>query len=309
MSQQLISVVVPSRDRPHALGRCLDALARQTVASQLEVIVVDDGSKEATAVSSVVGRHPNARLVRRSGDGPAAARNAGARAARGSFLCFTDDDCAPEKDWAERLAVALQRGADAAGGETIPGGGALSEASEIVARALIRPVRPGGNDVTFVPSNNLACSRALFETSPFDESYRRAAGEDREWCARMIAAGHTLRLVPSARVVHHQELTFGRFLRQQARYGEGAFHFHRRSNVPRSLESWAFYPALLRRAFRRSFRVGMLVCLAQGATAVGFTRGWTAHRRQRHSVAAGTALPHSSRGDELQSREEQRRRT
>lgn len=300
-------MVVPTRDRPDALGRCLDALEAQTVAAQLEVIVVDDGSVAATAISSVIDRHPSARLIRRVGGGPAAARNTGARATAGSFLCFTDDDCTPETDWVEQLVEALQRGADAAGGRTIAAGGALAEASELIARAPVKAATPGC--VTFTPSNNLACWKTVFDATPFDESYPDAAGEDREWCARLIASGHSLRSIASARLVHHQELTPRSFLRQQARYGEGAFRFRRRGNVHRPLEPPSFYIALLRRAFARSFRVGLLVCAAQGATAVGFIRGWAMQRGHDSSDVTGTAVPFASRADDLQSQEERRPRT
>src|SRR4029450_13000555 len=50
-----ISVVVPTRDRPQALRRCLQALADQTVQGSMEVIVVDDGSLEAGAGGGGVG--------------------------------------------------------------------------------------------------------------------------------------------------------------------------------------------------------------------------------------------------------------
>jgi mycofactocin glycosyltransferase len=96
-----VSVVVPTRDRPAALDRCLAALSAQTL-DELEVVVVDDGSVASADVAAVVARHPRARLIQQAGRGPAAARNAGARASRGSFLCFTDDDCAADRDWAER---------------------------------------------------------------------------------------------------------------------------------------------------------------------------------------------------------------
>jgi glycosyltransferase involved in cell wall biosynthesis len=275
----LISVIVPTRDRPVALARCLGALSTQTVADALEVIVVDDGSRAADEVSEVVALHRRARLIQRAGGGPAAARNSGAQHARGSVLCFTDDDCAPHREWAERLAEALGRGADAAAGITLSGGGALGEASEIVAHAPAA-VRAGNEKkLTFAPSNNIACTRTVFESIRFDESYPSAAGEDREWCARLSAAGYVLRLEPDARVVHHQELTLGRFLRQQFRYGQGAYRFRRRSSQRRPLESRSFYTALLRRGFTESFNVGSLVSAAQLATAAGFAFAWAEQRR------------------------------
>lgn len=308
-SQPLISVVVPTRNRPRALDRCLDALEAQTVADELEVLVVDDGSEEMAAISSVTYRHPRAVFIRRAGSGPAAARNAGARAASGSFLCFTDDDCVPEAHWAEQLVEALQAGADAAGGKTIPGGGAVAQASEIIARAPVRPATPEGSDVTFAPSNNLACRKTVFEATPFDESYPNAGGEDREWCARLIASGHTLRSVPSARLVHYQELTPASFLRKQVRYGQGAFRFRRGGSVDRPLEPPGFYAELLRRAFSQSLGVGLLVCAAQVATAVGFIRGWAAQRRHHSSAAGSAAVSASSPADDHRAPPERQPRT
>jgi glycosyltransferase involved in cell wall biosynthesis len=267
---------VPTRNRPAALRRCLDRLAAQTLADRLEVIVVDDSSFGQDEVASIVALHPRARLILRGGGGPAAARNAGALAARGAFLCFTDDDCEPQDDWVEQLVKPLQRGADAAAGTTLSSGGVLGSASEITAHAPAAARPPDGSDLAFAPSNNLACTKAAFEATPFDESYPDAAGEDREWCARLTGAGYGLREEPKARIVHHQELTVGRFLRQQARYGRGAFRFRRRSGEPRSLESAEFYRAFLRRAFAESFSVGLLVCVAQAATAAGFVHAWAA---------------------------------
>lgn len=285
----LISAIVPTRDRPAALARCLGALSTQTVADALEVIVVDDGSLAADEVSEIVALHGRARLIQRRGGGPAAARNAGAQHARGAVLCFTDDDCAPHREWAERLAEALERGADAAAGITLNGGGALGEASEIVAHAP--GALPGGDQgkLTFAPSNNLACTRTVFESVPFDESYPTAAGEDREWCASLTAAGYVLRLEPSAHVVHHQGLTLGRFLRQQFRYGQGAYRFRRRSGERRPLEPRSFYTALLRRGFAESFKVGLLVSAAQLTTAAGFALAWG--KQRRNAAQSGTARP------------------
>jgi glycosyltransferase involved in cell wall biosynthesis len=287
--QPLISLIVPTRDRPAALARCLGALSAQTVADALEVIVVDDGSRAAEEVSEVVALHRRARLIQRAGDGPAAARNAGAQHARGAVLCFTDDDCIPQEEWAERLAEALDRGADAAAGITLSGGGALAEASEIVAHAPAAARRGDEGELPFAPSNNLACTRTVFQSIQFDESYPTAAGEDREWCGRLTAAGYVLRLEPNARVVHHQDLTLGRFLRQQFRYGQGAYRFRRRSGERRPLESRSFYTALLRRGFTETFNVGLLVGAAQLATAAGFALAWAEQRR--NAAHSRTARP------------------
>jgi glycosyltransferase involved in cell wall biosynthesis len=276
----------------------LQALGAQTLADRLEVIVVDDGSLEADGIARVTASWPAVRLIRRDGEGPAAARNAGARDAEGSFLCFVDDDCEPRPDWAERLVQRLQQGADAAAGITISTGGALAAASELVAHAPATAPAPEGSDLPFAPSNNLACTKAAFEATPFDESYPSAAGEDREWCARLLAAGYVLRSEPSARLVHHQELTLSGFLRQQVRYGRGAFRFRRLSGEPRPFESPAFYRALLQQGFDEGLVVGFLVCLAQAATAAGFAGAWIADALKRARIT-GRTTARVLREDEL----------
>jgi GT2 family glycosyltransferase len=296
-----ISVVIPTRNRPDALSRCLDALAAQTITDELEVIVVDDASLEPSAVAAVVARHPRARLIQGEGEGPASARNAGGRAAHGSFLCFTDDDCEPRRDWAERLVEALDAGADAASGTVLSPGGALSEASETVARAAAR-VRAGtGSALPFAASGNLACTRSTLEKVPFDEKFPHPAGEDREWSTRVVAAGFVLRFEPAACVVHHQELTLSRFLRQQIRYGEGAYRFRRLGDARLPLEGPGFYLGLVRDGFRQGVGVGALVCLAQAATAVGYFRA-RAEERRNAIVSAATAGPSASRAHDLRAR-------
>ncbi|HEX2128485.1 MAG TPA: glycosyltransferase family 2 protein, partial [Solirubrobacterales bacterium] len=84
------SVVIPTRDRPTALRGCLVALAAQD-AGGLDVVVVDDGSRDRHALDAVVADAlPDARVVRTPGRGPAAARNLGARAAEAEVVLFTD---------------------------------------------------------------------------------------------------------------------------------------------------------------------------------------------------------------------------
>lgn len=283
----LISVIVPSRDRPDRLERCLAALERQTVSEPFEIVVVDDGSADAAAVEKAAGR-PGVRTLRQLSAGPAAARNSGARAARGTYLCFTDDDCEPQPDWVERLTAPLHTGGAAVAGLTVNGSAdnPFAEASQLIAAALAAPTRNGGR-LSFAPSNNLGCRADILALIPFDEGFPAAAGEDRDWCARLIAAGHTLVSEPEAVVVHRQQLRFADFWRQQVRYGRGAFRFRLGSGSALRLERPGFYAGLVARGFRRGVWAGMLVCIAQVATAVGFIAEWKASRAARAGAGLG----------------------
>lgn len=268
-----VSIIVPTRDRPERLHGCLTALMQQRGVDPFEVVVVDDGSRQRTAVADAVAPFGDrVRLVVTMGIGPAGARNAGARIAAGRHLCFTDDDCAPRPDWAARMIAALREGADVVGGTTVNGrsGDRFIEVSELVVRALQDSTRRRDTHRVFIPSNNLACRRELLDAHPFDQRFRRAAGEDRAWCAAVAAAGRQLELVPEAIVAHSPDLGLGGFWRQHLRYGRAAWQFRR---GPRGRE-WREPPGFYLGLFRAGFRLGpaslALVVVSQVATTVGF---------------------------------------
>jgi glycosyltransferase involved in cell wall biosynthesis len=103
-----VSVIIPARDAAPTLARTLEALERQTVGVPFEVIVVDDGSQDATA--DIVARHDHfVSLVRNTdAEGPGAARNRGVAQACAPVLAFTDADCFPTAQWVRRGLEALE---------------------------------------------------------------------------------------------------------------------------------------------------------------------------------------------------------
>ena len=85
-----VSVVVPTFDRASVLPRALDSVIEQT-RLPAEVIVVDDGSTDATA-ELVESRFPGVRLLRQENRGVSAARNRGIEASRGEWIALLDSD-------------------------------------------------------------------------------------------------------------------------------------------------------------------------------------------------------------------------
>lgn len=272
------TVVVPTRDRPRPLARCLAALERQERCGAFEVVVVDDGSSQAAELAAVVGEHRRARLVRRGPKGSASARNSGVREARAPVVLLLDDDCEPSASWAEALLAAVENGAVVAAGRCVNGDAsdAFGEATQTVLDHLtLQSIRRGGA-VAFAPTYNLAGRRDLLLALPFDERYVNS-GADRDWCARLAQRGHSIALVSEAIVEHRQTLDLRRFWHKHYVYGRGSARFHRKRAV--GFERPGFYLGLLRAGFRKGLKVGLAVCLAQVATAAGFATEALSRRR------------------------------
>ena len=278
----MISVIVPTKGRPDSLGRCLKAVARLEVPGEdLEVIVANDGGGAAVeeVVSSFRGdlRVRLATAVRR---GPSAARNAGAAAAGGRFLAFTDDDCVPARGWLSALARSLAADPGAAVGGTIVNGAPESTgatASQAVVEALQAVCNRSTAGPRFFPSSNVAFPAAAFRAlGGFDETFRYA--EDREICARWVRSGRRFVHAPEAVVVHERRLRIGDFLRQHYGYGRGAWAFHRALGETFEPERrLAVLGELLAAAHRpsagsRRVAVGAYLVLAELATAAGYLR-------------------------------------
>ena len=289
------SVVVPTYGRPERLARCLAALAHVETDAPFEVVVVDDGSPVPASVAAVEQRL-DVRLVRQANAGPAAARNAGAQAARYPFLAFTDDDCEPTPAWLARLGAALAARPDAlVGGRTVNAlaRNPFAEASQLLVSFLTDYYgRPGR--VPFFASNNVALSAEGFAAlGGFDRAFPLAAGEDRDLCARWHAQGRPSVYVPDAVVRHAHALTPAGFVRQHLHYGRGAYHYHRlRASAPVP-EPLAFYGRLVAyplSAPRRSVRSALHVALL-GVAQVANVAGYAAEARAARRAARRSSTP------------------
>lgn len=86
----LVSVVIPAYNVGAHISEAIDSVLAQDY-SEMELVVVDDGSKDDTA-DVVETRYPQVTLIRKANGGAATARNAGIRAAQGEFIAFLDAD-------------------------------------------------------------------------------------------------------------------------------------------------------------------------------------------------------------------------
>lgn len=93
MASPLVSVVVPTYNRAHLIGRTLASALGQTY-QNLEIVIVDDGSKDDTRgmIARDYKDEPRVRYVYKDNGGPASARNVGFRNARGEYIALLDSD-------------------------------------------------------------------------------------------------------------------------------------------------------------------------------------------------------------------------
>jgi GT2 family glycosyltransferase len=279
MERPRVTVVIPTRARPQALTRCLEALSRQTIAEALDVIVIQDGD-DLPALDSTLAVLPGARLVTQRRAGPGAARNRGAALARAPILTFTDDDCEPDPKWAEAFEAVLGDGVAAAVGRTINGvrSARLASASQFVVDHLTDRSRESSVHAAYGAANNIAVRADVYAAVQFDARFRFAGG-DRDWFARLHASGYRVTYAPTALVRHMHSLDLRSFLRQHFAYGRGAYNYRSRLGSPMRLEPSGFYASLLTRAFRVGPSMGSLVALSQAATAAGYVTEALASQR------------------------------
>jgi glycosyltransferase involved in cell wall biosynthesis len=86
-----VSVVMPAYNSARTIGQAIGSVLEQTM-GDLELIVVDDGSSDATATIVAGLEDPRVRLVGRANGGTSAARNTGIAEAKGEWVAFLDAD-------------------------------------------------------------------------------------------------------------------------------------------------------------------------------------------------------------------------
>ncbi len=278
----VISVVVPTKGRVRSLGECLTALVgSEHEPERFEVVVANDrGMKEVEALVASFADRLRVSTTTPERTGPSAARNAGAVAAKGAHVAFTDDDCEPDPGWLAALVRSLEENPGAAVGGPVRNGvpanlGAV--ATQAVVDALHSSFNRDPGEPRFFASSNVAFPADAFRAlGGFDEDARYA--EDRELCERWIRAGHRFVLAPEAIVVHMRTLGLREFVGQHYGYGRGAFAFSRAQGVG---ERRADRSGVLRELAREGARqheahsriaVAGYLALSQIATLSGYMR-------------------------------------
>lgn len=218
----MISVVIPVMNGGAVFARCLEAIHRQRVGEEIEIVVVDSGSTDGSANRA---RRAGARVseIPPESFDHGATRNLLASMARGDVLVFTTQDAIAEReDWLETLVAALRSRDRIAGAY---GRQLAYESAKPPERFfldfLYGPERRVQRiereseltlETTLFSNVNSAVPRALLESHPFAEDL--VMGEDQEWSRRMLLAGFELVYEPRAVVRHSHAYTLATAFRR-----------------------------------------------------------------------------------------------
>ena len=296
-----LTVVIPTRNRPELLGRCLAAL-RAAVSPDDEILVCDSASTDPRVRE--IAEAAATTYLRAGRPGTSLARNTGWRAAKHDIIAFVDDDIEVTPGWAGVVRAVF---------EAEPGLGLLTGSVDVPDedRTVDHPTsieqhsqphelaagsaRPRGI------SGNCAIRREVLEAvGGFDEGLgpgtRLRAGEDKDLFDRILGSGARGRYEPSMRVRHVQWRTRTARLGLDWSYGIGAGarlakvlrtdRRHARSIASELFGRWGF--ADLGRSIRSRYKLGMAAALLRLAgMVVGVALGLATRVRDGHYASSG----------------------
>jgi glycosyltransferase involved in cell wall biosynthesis len=212
-----LSIIIPTYNRKALLAKVLDSVGQMQIPpADCEVIVVDDGSTDQT-VAGLKERH-DAFLLKilrhEKSQGPSAARNEGARAARGGILGFLDSDIVVHPAWWKTAARHFED-PNVAGveGATLSPEGASQPTpfTHVVSNAH------GGH---FLTCNILYRKNVFLACGCFDERFVRANREDSDLAFSILEQGYRIVFDPACQVVHPLfDSSRGVYLKE-AKYGK-----------------------------------------------------------------------------------------
>ena len=217
MPPKLVSVIIPAHNAANTIEECLNAvLAQETTDFEYEVILVDDGSTDATVE---IAQSLEVMVVQQENAGPGAARNAGVKASRGEILAFTDSDCAPAPRWLQHLirpfddplVVGVKGTYRTRQTDLVPR--FVQQEYEFKYQRLARQ-----ETIDFVDTYSAAYRRAPFIANGGFEAALPAA-QDAELSFRLARKGYKLVFEPEAVVYHWHGKSVWKYMHRKFRYG------------------------------------------------------------------------------------------
>ncbi|MEM7572569.1 MAG: glycosyltransferase [Bacteroidota bacterium] len=240
MKGELVSVVIPTHNRPELLGRAVASVVRQTY-TEWEIIVVDDGSKEAAEPalrSTFPDYEKQIRVVRHNQPrGACAARNTGVEHAKGFWLSFLDDDDEYTEERLSRLLEVMELRPDYAF--------VCSDYLDLRLNGNRLSQKGGEMDAERVLWSNITTPSVLTVTNyvraigGWDESL--SAAQDHDLYLRLLIHYGTAYRIPEVLYIYHQEHLGPRITNNPQKKFRGYFEFYLKHKARMSKQQRAYY--------------------------------------------------------------------
>ncbi len=279
-----ISVLIPSRERPDRLRRCLDSVLACEYPNELVTVLVVDNAPQTDATRRLVEEYAGRAkvgYVREDAPGSASARNRGLREVDTEVVAMTDDDVLVDRHWLTEIARTFAEFPEAAvvSGLLLP--------LELDTQAQLWFEEYGGfsrgferrifdldshwpRDEALYPwtaglfgtGNNFSFrTAALREIGGFDPALGNGTpalgGVDSEVLLRTVLTGHTVVYEPRAIVLHAHRPDYEGLRRQVYAYGAGLSAYY--------LKTLLANPSLIK-DFARKLPVGLRFALSSGSS-------------------------------------------
>ncbi|HMN10847.1 MAG TPA: sugar transferase [Bellilinea sp.] len=207
-----VTVIVPVYNSKAYVVRCLTALQNQNYPrDDYEVIVVDDGSSDDTV--AYVRSFEGIQCLPISHGGPSVARNAGAKAAKGEILAFTDSDCAPLPGWLSEITAPFVD-PQVIGTKGVYCSNQTEAAAKFVQLEYQYKYERMARleSIDFIDTYSAAYRKDIFlENGGFDETFTLPSVEDQEFSFRLSQKGYLMKFAPGAVVEHKHDRTLGEY--------------------------------------------------------------------------------------------------
>ncbi|MSR86759.1 glycosyltransferase family 2 protein [Candidatus Peribacteria bacterium] len=280
-STPLLSIVIPAHGRPAILQRCLDHIREQTIADQIEVIVVNDAEKVNLNVGNL-----DVRVLDVPPCHQGVARNKGVEVARGKYVIFIGDDiflaphacekhlgCHPERSEGPTAVLGFTTWDPAL--EITPVMHWLEKSGWQFGYPMIKQfshqVIPTSIQHKFSYTSHISLPTEIAKKFPFREDVMLYGWEDVEWGWRLKEVGIPLFYEPDARAFHHHAMTMEESLERMETLGESAMEMERLV----SKDSAAFQAAeIVPRGWKLfKYRIASMLPGMRGAHAKAFLTG------------------------------------
>lgn len=213
-----VSIIIPTFNGGRRIGKCLDALLKQTPGKDVEILVMNDGSTDNTV--DVVKKYPGVRCISQRNAGPAAARNRGVGEAQGSIILLTDDDCIPMADWVDAMLKPFRDP------EVVASKGIYrTHQKSLIARFVQIEYEDryhlmlAHDTIDFVDTYSAAFRRDHFlQMAGYDTSFPVACAEDVELSYRMSQRGWKMKFAPAAVVYHTHPDNLAAYLKKKYKF-------------------------------------------------------------------------------------------